>query len=103
MIKCMILYDVVGVVKMNRKYLWIGMCCSDEEKQHIVDCGGKILSSAVSQDNLTEGLSQFIEFDSINSFRLPYYPEYKEKKVTPFSWSRTGKSTDISVSYLNIK
>jgi len=103
MIKCMILYDVVGVVKMNRKYLWIGMCCSDEEKQHIVDCGGKILSSAVSQDNLTEGLSQFIEFDSINSFRLPYYPEYKEKKVTPFSWSRTGKSTDISVSYLNYK
>lgn len=88
---------------MSKKYLWIGMCCSDEEKQHIVNCGGKILSSAVSQDNLVEGLSELIEFDSINSLRLPYYPEYKEKKVTPFCWSRTGKSTDISVSYLNLK
>lgn len=79
------------------------MCCSDEEKQHIIDCGGKFLSAAVSQDNITEGLSRLIEFDSINSVRLPYFPEYKEKRVSAYSWSRTGESRDISVSYLNLK
>lgn len=79
------------------------MCCSDEEKQHIIDCGGKILSAAVSQDNLTEGMSKLVEFDSINSMRLPYFPEYKEKRISAYSWSRTGTSSDISVSYLNIK
>ena len=79
------------------------MCCSDEEKQHIVDCGGKILSSSVSQDNLVEGLSKLIDFDSINSFRVPYYPEYKEKKIKEFHWSRTGKSRDRNVSYYNFK
>ena len=88
---------------MGKSYLWIGMCSSEEEKKHIVSCGGKLLSAIVSQDNLVCGLSKEIEMDSINSVRVPNYPRYKEKKVKSFQWSRTGTSKDVSVSYLNYK
>lgn len=88
---------------MGKSYLWIGMCCSQEEKDHIISCGGKLLSAIVSQDNLVWGLNKEIDMDSINSVRVPSYPLYKEKKIKKFEWSRTGKSKDVNVSYLNYK
>ena len=88
---------------MEKSYLWIGMCCSQEEKEHIISCGGKLLSAIVSQDNLVCGLSNDLDMDSINSVRVSSYPLYKEKKIKSFEWSRTGKSKDVNVSYLNYK
>ncbi len=84
------------------KYLWIGMSADEKLKKEIVSKGGKMLSAAVSQDNFVEGLSREIKLDSINAYRLPPYPKYKERKVKEYSWeNQAGKH--ISVGYLNLK
>ena len=87
---------------MSKKYLWIGVCISESERARIIGNGGKILSANVSQNNLVDGLfNNGIVLDSINAYRLPYYPKYKEKFVKGDVWSRNG-GRDISASYLNL-
>ena len=86
------------------KYLWIGVCLNDEQREFIINGGGKILSANVSQDALLAGLEQSgLCFDSINAQRLPYYPTFSHKNIPEFRWSRNGKSTDVSVGYKNVK
>ena len=89
---------------MPEKFLWIGMSMSDEQREDIIKNGGKILSANVSQNNLLDGLYENgVVLDSINSYRLPAYPKYKEKYIKSYSWSRYKESEDVSVSYLNLK
>ena len=86
------------------KYLWIGVCLSDEQREFIINGGGKILSANVSQDALLAGFEQNgICFDSINGHRLPYYPVFPHKVIPEYKWSRNGNSTDVSVGYKNKK
>lgn len=79
------------------------MCTDAVLKKQIVLNNGKLLSSSVSQDNLLEGMDNFICCDSINSIRLDAYPTYKELKIKEYRWSRNAESKDVSVSYLNLK
>lgn len=88
---------------MRKSYLWIGMCTDETLKKHIVNNNGKLLSSSVSQDNLLEGIDEFILCDSINSIRLDAYPVYKELNIKEHRWSRKNQSKDVSVGYINIK
>ena len=86
------------------KYLWIGVCLSEEQREFIINGGGKILSANVSQDALLAGLEKNdLCFDSINAQRLPYYPIFSHKTIPEFKWSRNGMSTDVSVGYKNVK
>lgn len=86
------------------KYLWIGVGNSQENKQHIIENGGKILSAAVSNDAIISGMDSLgIECDSINCPDVRPYPDYPEKKVEGGSWSRTGRSSDCYVGYDNRK
>lgn len=86
------------------KCLWIGVCLSDEQREFIINGGGKILSANVSQDALLAGLEQNgLCFDSINAQRLPYYPIFPHKTIPEFRWSRNGMSSDVSVGYKNVK
>ena len=86
------------------KYLWIGVCLSDEQREFIIKGGGKILSANVSQSALLSGLELNGPcFDSINGYRLSHYPAFPHKVIPEFKWSRNGESTDISVGYKNKK
>ena len=85
-------------------YLWFGMGLCEEQEKDIVANGGKILSAVVSQTAILRGLESFeLSFDSINAYKLPPYPRYKQKKIPKYEWSRNGTSTDISVGYSNYK
>jgi len=86
------------------KYLWIGVGNSQEGRAHIIKKGGKLLSAEVSNDALLAGLDACgIYADTINSCRVPPYPEYKEKKVSSFRWEYENGATGVSVGYLNYK
>lgn len=82
------------------KYLWIGVCLSDAQKNEIIKKGGKLLSANVSQDALVAGLEDNgISLDSINGHTFPaVFKTVKEER-----WSRNGKSRDVGVGYRNIK
>jgi len=82
------------------RYLWIGVCLSDTQKQEIIKKGGKLLSANVSQDALVAGLEENgICLDTINGHSFPA----TFKTVSEERWSRNGTSEDISVGYRNIK
>lgn len=81
------------------KYLWIGANTDEELKKRIINGGGKILSAAVSETNLLEGLhNNGINIDTVNSYRFPLrlgtMPERK--------WEIYG-GTSVSVTYKNKK
>lgn len=85
------------------KYLWFGMGMNDSQEKDVVKYGGKILSAAVSQNSILNGLkSHGLPFDSINAYKLPPYPRFKQKRVTRYEWN-DGDNKNISVSYLNFK
>ncbi len=86
------------------KYLWIGVGNSQEGRAHIIKNGGELFSAEVSNDALLSGLDACgIHADTINSSRVPPYPEYKEKKVSSFSWEYPSGAKGVSVGYLNYK
>lgn len=91
------------VKDIKMKYLWIGYCCDDFLRKHIIEHGGKFLSAYVSQTNITEGLTKNgICFDSINAPQVNPYPSYREKCVVSHSWN-FNRAKHISVGYLNYK
>lgn len=81
------------------KYLWIGANTDDELKKRIIGAGGKILSAAVSETNLLEGLhNNGINIDTVNSYRFPLkLGDMPERK-----WDIYG-GTSVSVAYKNKK
>ena len=86
------------------KYLWIGIDFNDEIRELLLKSKAKIMSGKVSENNLLSAMDYLgIDIDSINSYKFPVFPKFPQKKVDRFSWSRTGKSNDVSVSYLNLK
>ena len=87
-----------------KKYLWIGHGTNDELKKEITKRNGTILSASVSQDLIFDGLEKSGEFvfDSINGYRLPFFPEYNSIHVDQFKWSHKENATDIHVGYLNL-
>ena len=86
------------------KYLWIGVCLSDDQRKFILAGGGKILSASVSNDAFLSGLERSgIVFDTINAYRFPDYPKFKYKKIPEERWSRNGQSVDVGVGYRNVK
>jgi glycosyltransferase involved in cell wall biosynthesis len=86
------------------KYLWIGVGNSPENKNFILQNGGKILSDSVSNDSLITGLDAVgVECDSINCPNIPPYPEYPIKRIDNGNWSRTGRSNDCFIGYSNLK
>ena len=86
------------------KYLWIGVCLSENQRRFILDGGGKILSANVSQDALLAGLEKNgVVFDSINAHRFPDFPQFKYKVIPEERWSRNGVSRDVGVGYKNKK
>ncbi len=84
------------------KYLWIGVGNSEWGRANIIKNGGKLLSAEVSNDALMAGLeANGVICDSINSSRLPTYPQYAQKRVAPYSWVAPSGSANTSVGYLN--
>ncbi len=85
------------------KYLWLGMGVSEEQERDIVANGGKILSAVVSQTAIVNGLkAQGVAMDSINAYKLPAYPRYKQRTPPRYEWA-DAENKNISVSYLNLK
>ncbi len=86
------------------KLLWIGINYNDKMEAELLSYKAKILSGAVSQANLIAGIDAngWDTMDSINSYKYPAYPN-GPFKVERKEWSRTGRSKDVSVSYLNVK
>lgn len=86
------------------KYLWIGIDFNQDIKELLLNANAKILSGKVSEDNILSAFDILgVDSDSINSYKFPIYPKYAQKKVGRFEWSRNGKSSDVSVSYLNYR
>lgn len=86
------------------KYLWIGVGNSKEAREEIAKKGGKLLSAEISNDALLSGLeANGIFCDTINSSRLPAYPEYPDKIIVPNAWTYKSGKTGISVGYKNKK
>lgn len=84
-------------------YLWLGMGVSEEQEKDIVANGGKILSAVVSQTAILNGLkANGLALDSINSYKLPAYPRYKQKNPPRYEWN-DADNTNVSVSHLNLK
>lgn len=86
------------------KNLWIGVGNSDESREIIASKGGKLLSAEISNDALLAGLMENGVFcDTINSSRLPTYPEYPDKKIAPVYWQYENGKKGVSVGYTNRK
>lgn len=86
------------------KYLWIGVGNSEDGKKHILENGGKLLSSTISNDALVAGLeANGICCDTINSVQLPVYPGYPEKKIQPYTWTCENGATGQSVGFWNYR
>ena len=85
------------------KYLWFGMGVSETQERDIVANGGKILSAVVSQTAILNGLhAQGLALDSINAYKLPSYPRYKQKVPPRYEWGNANER-HVSVSYLNLR
>ena len=87
-----------------KKYLWIGVSTNEEIRKELLDSGAKIMSGAVSEENLIAGIDTLLdgEMDTLNSYQYPTYPR-GPMRVQRREWNRCDKSKDISVEYLNIK
>ena len=86
------------------KNLWIGVGNSAESREIIASKGGKLLSAEISNDALLAGLMENGVFcDTINSSRLPTYPEYPDKKIAPVYWQYENGKKGVSVGYTNRK
>ena len=86
------------------KYLWIGVGNSDEAREEIAKKGGKLLSAEVSNDAILLGLeNNGVYCDTINSTRLPDFPQYPDKKIEPVQWKYESGKAGISVGYVNLK
>lgn len=86
------------------RYLWIGVGNSREAREEIAKKGGKLLSAEISNDALLSGLeANGILCDTINSSRLPAYPEYPDKIIKSNAWTYENGKTGISVGYKNKK
>ena len=86
------------------KYLWFGVCISDEGREEIVKNGGKLLSAEVASSALLKGFEEHnVFFDTINTYNLPTYPAYPQKKIEGYRWNRTDQTEDVSVGYKNVK
>ncbi len=87
-----------------KKYLWIGVSTNDEIRKELLDCGAKIMSGAVSEENLIAGVDTLLngKMDTVNSYQYPTYPK-GPMRVQRREWSRCEKSRDVSVEYINVK
>lgn len=86
------------------KYLWIGVGNSKKAREEIAKKGGKLLSAEISNDAILSGLENGgVYCDTINSSRLPSYPEYPDKKIEPVFWTYENGKKGVSVGYTNKK
>ena len=87
-----------------KKYLWIGVSTNDEIRKELLDSGAKIMSGAVSEENLIAGIDTLLngKMDTLNSYQYPTYPR-GPMKVRRREWKRFESSRDVSVEYLNIR
>ena len=86
------------------KYLWIGVGNSSKAREEIAKKGGKLLSAEISNDALLSGLcANGVLCDTINSSRLPSYPEYPDKRIEPNEWIYENGKKGVSVGYKNKK
>ena len=86
------------------KYLWIGVGNSKKAREEIAKKGGKLLSAEISNDAILSGLENCgVYCDTINSSRLPSYPEYPDKKIEPVFWTYENGKKGVSVGYTNKK
>lgn len=88
------------------RLLWIGSYASDEmlAKMPVKSIGQA--SGVTSQRSLISGIDQCIEgtnvvLDTLNVQGIPLHPAYPEKFYPEETWSRTGKSKDISIEFCN--
>ena len=87
-----------------KKYLWIGVSTNEEMRKELLACGARIMSGAVSEENLIAGVDTLLngEMDTLNSYQYPTFPR-GPIKVKRREWTRSDKSRDISVEYFNVK
>lgn len=89
------------------KLLWIGELLSPTLEKKVIHNDGAIMSALISERNLVTGIDSLgIEMDSINSCQVSVtckVPRNKMPIIEREQWSRNSSSTDISVSYKNIK
>lgn len=84
------------------KYLWLGVGILDAEREDVLRRGGRILSSAVSNDAIVRGLAAHgVKMDSVNAYRFPAYPRYRRLKTARCA-EVTPEASHISVSYWNL-
>ena len=81
------------------KYLWIGANTDNQLKKIIVEGGGKLLSSTVSETNLLEGIYNIGTcIDTINAYKFPLrLGDMPERR-----WNIYGGES-VSVTYRNKK
>ncbi len=85
------------------KHLWIGVCNSEEGRAEIVAKGGKLLSAEVSNDAFLVGFAECGVFvDSINSSRLPTYPQYPDIRISYSTWTTKENNIGVNVDYWNL-
>lgn len=82
------------------RYLWIGSIIDKYILGEMLDNGGSLLSSYVSQESLFQGIRKNgIECDSINSRPSVHY-NHKLIRFREHSWAN-GKSVQLSVGYVH--
>ena len=85
------------------KFLWIGVNFNEQIKEKLLACGSAILSGAVSEANLLNGIDCCEqEIDTINSYQFPSFPR-GPLFIERTEWSRARDSRDVSVGYFNLK
>jgi len=87
-----------------KKYLWIGVSTNDEIRRELLSYGARIMSGAVSEENLIAGVDTLTGgvMDTLNSYQYPPFPK-GPLKVRRREWKRTEGSRDVSVEYFNVK
>lgn len=91
----------------KHRYLWLGSYQSDEQFQKMLARNIGQASGYASQKGLVKGFDQILDKDSvldtIGVVSCPTYPKYPKANVEEIRWSRTGRSSDMTIGYLNIK
>lgn len=85
----------------DRKYLWIGKYASEAVFEEMASKGYADAAAQVSQSNLIHALDDLgVSADTLNAYNVPN--SYHDKEIVQRTWSRTGRSQDVSIGFKNL-
>ncbi len=92
---------------MSGKILWIGSYQSETLFEKMLATHIGQASSYAAQKGIIKGMDEVLPedcvLDTLGAISYPAYPTYPKMRVRTEEWSRTGKSHDKLVGFLNIK